>query len=200
MRDVYAIEAQLAELKAALIVRAEETELAALEGATSLKAWLRDHTMLAPGEAKRQIDLAHALTRHTVVREALARGEFPPASAQVIVHAVDALPVEADGWVVEQAEKHLTAEAHVHDTQTLGRLARHLDEVIDPEGADQRLAEQLARAEEAAARRVFLHLRHDEAAQTTEGLLPGPVAAGGEAPADGRGVLEPEPARPPPHD
>ena len=70
---------------------------------------------------------------------------------------------------VAEAEEFLAGEAHAHDTAGQRRLAQHLDEVIDPEGADARLAEQLARAEEKAARESFFSLHHDEADQVTDG-------------------------------
>jgi hypothetical protein len=54
----------------------------------------------------------------------------------------------------------------------------HLDEVLDPDGADARLAEQLARAEAKAARQAFLHLRHDEPSATTEGTFRIPLHHG----------------------
>jgi hypothetical protein len=57
-------------------------------------------------------------------------------------------------------------------------LAAHLEEVIDPEGADARLADQLARAEADAARATFLTLRHDEATATSEGSFRIPLLHG----------------------
>ncbi|SFC58730.1 protein of unknown function [Nocardioides terrae] len=57
-------------------------------------------------------------------------------------------------------------------------IADHLDEVLDPHGADRRLAVQLARAEATAARRAFPRLRHDETTQTTDGVFRIPLVQG----------------------
>src|SRR6478752_7367666 len=75
-------------------------------------------------------------------------------------------------------ETYLAGEAHAHDTRALRRLADHLEEVIDPHGADARLAEQLARAEARAARTMFLNLTHDEVTATTTGSFRIPLLDG----------------------
>ncbi|MFT4289104.1 DUF222 domain-containing protein [Nocardioides sp.] len=178
LRELYAAQARLAALRSAILSHAEEVDLPSLDAATSLKAWLRDQVRIAPGEAARQVKLARALGTHEAVREGLARGEFPPASAEVIVKVVDGLPDEADSWVSELAEKHLTAEAYRYDTQVLSRLAARLEEVVDPDGADERLAVQLARAEEDAVREAFLTLRHDEGREVSEGSFRIPLLQG----------------------
>ena len=141
-------------------------------------AWLRDRVRLAPAEAKRQIRLASGLEHRDVTRQALGSGAFPVASAEVIMRALDVLPADIDASVVGEAELYLAGEAHAHDTQALRRLAAHLDEVIDPEGADQRLAEQLARAEVEAARQCLFTLRHDEANAVTDGVFRVPLLQG----------------------
>ena len=50
--------------------------------------------------------------------------------------------------------------------------------MLDPDGADERLAAQLARAEAKAAREAFLTLRHDEQHATTEGTFRIPLLSG----------------------
>jgi hypothetical protein len=176
--EAYAAQARLAELTLALVAQADRSGLAAREGTVNLVAWLREHARLAPGEGKRQIALARALEQHPVTREALAAGGFPAASAAVIVAALDALPDEVDPDLRQQAEEYLAGEAHAHDTAGLRRLAEHLDEVIDPDRADERLATQLARAEAEAARATFLRLRHDEITATTHGTFRVPLISG----------------------
>jgi hypothetical protein len=143
-----------------------------------LVAWLRERVRLAPAEGKRQVRLAQGLEQHDLTRQALAAGSFPAASAAVIVQTVDRLPDELDAATATRAEEYLAGEAHAHDTAALRRLADHLDEVINPEGADARLAAQLARAEEQAARERFFTLRHDEQAATTDGVFRIPLEHG----------------------
>jgi len=178
VREAYAAQARLAELTLALLAQADASGMAAHEGATSMPAWLREHVRLAPAVAKREMRLAHGLTRHRLVRESLAAGAFPPASAAVVVDALEALPADVDPDVVVRAEQHLVGEAHAHDTGMLRRIADHLDEVLDPDGADERLAVQLARAEAQAARAAFCRLRHDETTQTTDGTFRIPLVQG----------------------
>jgi hypothetical protein len=178
LQEAYAAQARLAELTLALVAQAEACDLAAHDGEVNLVAWLRDRVRLGPAEGRRQVALAHSLAGHDVLREALGSGSFPVASASVITKALGALPAETDHEVRLKAEEYLTGEAHAHDTGALRRLAEHLGEVIDPDGADARLAEQLARAEARAARTMFLQLRHDEATATTEGMFRMPLLSG----------------------
>ena len=178
LEEAYAAQARLASVTLGLLAQADRTDVATLDAAPNLVAWLREHARLAPAAAKQQVNLARALEEHRVTREALAAGSFPAASAAVIVQTVDALPAEVDPAVVVRAEEYLAGAAHVHDTQALRRLAEHLDEVLDPDGADARSAAQLARAEAKAAREMFLSLRHDEAHQVSEGFFRIPLLAG----------------------
>ncbi|WP_344044434.1 DUF222 domain-containing protein, partial [Nocardioides panacihumi] len=178
VREAYAAVARLEQLTLALVAQADSSDLAAYDGETSLVAWLRDRVRLAPGVAKRQITLARGLEEHPLTRAALANGAFPAASATVILAALDALPDEVDSDLVAQAEEYLAGQAHAHDTHTLRRLADHLEEVIDPDGADARLATQLARAEARAARTTLVNLTHDEVTATTTGSFRIPLLDG----------------------
>ena len=178
LREAYAALARLEGLTLALLAQADRCDLAAYDGETSLVAWLRDRTRTAPGVAKRQIGLARGLDQHPLTREALASGAFPAASATVILAALDALPDDLDTDLVARAEEYLAGQAHAHDTHALRRLADHLEEVIDPDGADARLAEQLARAETRAARTTYLNLHHDEVTATTTGSFRLPLLDG----------------------
>jgi hypothetical protein len=176
--EAYAGQTRLTALALRLVAQADSSGLPAHEGVVGMVAWLRERVLLAPGEARRQVGLAAALEQHETVQTALAAGAFPTASAAVVIHALKALLDEVDPEVRGRAEEYLTGEAHAHDTQTLRRLAQHLDEVIDPDGADARLAEQLARAGARAARESFLALRHDEATATTDGVFRVPLLQG----------------------
>jgi hypothetical protein len=178
LEEAYAAQARLTALTLALVAQGDRSDLAAHDGMVDLVGWLRERARLAPAEAKRQVRLARSLEDYPVTREALASGRIPVASAAVVVAALDALPAEVDATVQHRAEEYLAGEARAHDTQALRRLGQHLDEVIDPDGADARLAEQLARAEAKAARRVFLHLHHDEVNATTDGVFRIPLLQG----------------------
>jgi len=178
LEEAYAAQARLSALTLGLVAQADRSGLAAHDGMVDLVAWLRVKARLAPAEGKRQVRLARALEERPVVREALATGAFPVASAAVVVDAIRRLTDVVEPEVREKAEIHLTGEAHHHDSAALRRLALHLDEVLDPDGADARLADQLARAEARAARQAFLHLRDDEPTATTEGHFRIPLLDG----------------------
>jgi hypothetical protein len=186
--EAYAAQARLSALTLGLVAQADRSGLAAHEGVVGLVAWLRDRVRLAPAEAKRQVRLAAALEEHPVIRSGLADGAFPAASAAVITETLTRLAKASkvrhdldgggDAEVLVRAEEYLAGEAYAQDTHTLRRLAAHLDEVIDPEGADARLAAQLARAEATALQETFLHLRHDELSATSEGSFRIPLVSG----------------------
>jgi hypothetical protein len=178
LEEVFAGQARMASLALGLVAQADRSDLPTHDAQPTMVSWLREHVRVAPAEGKRLVRLARALEDHPVAREALEAGSFPVASAAVIVETVDALPADVDPGVRERAETYLAGAAHAHDTAALRRLATHLDEVIDPEGADARLAEQLARAEAKAARETFLSLRHDEANAVTEGVFRIPFLQG----------------------
>ena len=121
--------------------------------------------MHAPiGAAKSSLRVAKRLENcfHATAR-GLAAGRISADHAAVIVAAVDALP----HFVLEEerrrAEHHLLEQAARFDHLTLKKLGRHLLHVIDPDGADERLAEQLEDEEARAARKTFFHLRRDGA-------------------------------------
>lgn len=182
LQEAYAAQTRLAALTLGLVAQADRTDLATHHGQVNLVAWLREHVLLAPAEGKRQVTLARALEHHPLTRAAVATGRVPAASAAVITSTLDTLPADTDSGVdpelIERAETYLAGEAHTHDTHTLRRLAAHLDEVIDPDGADARLAEQLARAEQQAARQTFLTLHHDQTNAVTTGTFRIPLLHG----------------------
>ncbi|GAA1965351.1 HNH endonuclease signature motif containing protein [Nocardioides panacihumi] len=178
LEEVFAGQARMAALALGLVAQADRSDLPTHDAQPTMVSWLRDRVRLAPTEGKRLVRLARALEDYRVTRGALAAGSFPVASAAVIARALDALPAGVDPDVRAEAEEYLAGEAHAHDTHALRRLADHLDEVIDPDGADARRAAQLARAEAKAAREAFLTLRHDEATAVTEGSFRIPLVSG----------------------
>lgn len=168
LTELYAAEARLAELKAALILQAETTDLAAREGAVNLSAWLREQMRLSPSVARGEVRFARMLAAHQPTRTALARGVVSVAQARVITTAVDQLPRSVTTDLKLTAEQHLITEAGAHHSRDLAVLGDRLLEVVDPDHADQRLAEQLEQQEAKALRESFLDLWHDERAGTTE--------------------------------
>src|SRR5580765_1534647 len=169
LRQAYATASKLAALTFELLAHAETVDVPAQDACVSMTAWLRDQVRIAPAEAKRQLKLARALEKHHPTAAALAAGALPVASAAVIVKAVDALPAEIEPALVEQGERQLLDDAKVFDTYALGKIADRLDYVLDPEGADERDAAALARAQAKAERQAWCHLWFDETHQEGTG-------------------------------
>jgi len=130
--------------------------------ARSNAAWYAAAAHLPGPVATRQVRVAKRLEDcfHRTA-QALAAGRLSQGHAEVIVTAVDALPACVGEAKRREAEAHLVAEAAKHDVVALRKIARYLIEVIDPQGADEILAKQLAAEEERAARKCFLSMRDD---------------------------------------
>ena len=130
--------------------------------AMSPAAWYAGATRKPIRDAKASVRLAKRLedSFHSTAR-ALGAGQVTAEQAAVIVDAVDALPDFVLEHERREAEQHLLEKAALFDHLVLKKLGRHLLHVIDPDGADERLAKQLEREEERAAQKTYFHLRRD---------------------------------------
>ena len=81
------------------------------------------------------------------------------AQAHVIHRAVSALPGRIDADTVAHAEAHLVAQAAHFGPKELGRLGRHILEVVAPEIAEEAEARRLAELEANAADKTRLTMR-----------------------------------------
>ncbi len=150
LASVTTLRHRLTELELRVAHQADHRDLGANHGAADTAAWWANTTRQTKRDAKRRLELAHALDRdHEPVRDAMAAGQVSEEQAVVIVKGVDALPVEHRA----KAEAHLIGCAAVHDPVALRRLAHHVLEVVAPEIAEehelQALQRQEALAEEA---------------------------------------------------
>ncbi len=150
LAGVLAAEAQLAELKARLLSRAHDADLAGQAGATSTANWLAVRSRTTRATAHRAMRLAGFLDTHEVTRSALAGGDVHVEQAEAVARALAELPDDLDPDLAEEAERHLLAEADRFDATALRHLGRHLLEVVDPEAADAHHA-RLLEAEEREA-------------------------------------------------
>ena len=126
-------------------------DLGANHGAADTAAWWANATRQTKRDAKRRLELAHALDcDHEPVRDAMAAGHVSEDQAVVIVKGVDALPVEHRRQRRGAPDRPCATE---HDPVALRRLAHHVLEVVAPEIAEahelQALQRQEALAEEA---------------------------------------------------
>ncbi len=154
--EITFLQAQLAELRARVTAHGQVVEVEAASGATSTANWLAHQTRQTRAGAHRAARLATALATqvHEPVRVALADGVLLVDQAEVIIHAVDALPDDLDPDLVADAQARLIGYAAVHDAKALRILGRRILEVIAPEIGEAHEAKQLAREEaeaEAAA-------------------------------------------------
>src|SRR3954452_6054843 len=155
--------ARLAAVEARLLAHAERLDVAASTGATSTAAWLRGQVRVTPGTARRAVALGTALDTecYPATGAALRAGEGLPDQARVIIAAVDALPDRLFAEERLRGEAHLVELAASYDADQLARLGRHLLEVIDPDLAEQELAQRLEAEEHAAARATVFRILDD---------------------------------------
>ena len=130
--------------------------------ATTTAAWYAGAVRIPARAAKQTVKVARRLEdAFHATRRALGSGHIDADQAAVIVEAVDALPDIVVGSERRHAEQHLLGLAATYDAQDLKKLARHLLDVIDPDGLDEYLAKKLDEEEARAARTCFLDMRDD---------------------------------------
>lgn len=116
-----ALEAQFAAAKLAVIREIDRRDAAKDLGATGTTAWLRSGpARMRPGNAAQTVRLGKELD-HTLhhTRDALAAGQLSVDHADVIAHAIRALPKEADPWVRAEAERVLIEHAQTFNPHEL---------------------------------------------------------------------------------
>jgi hypothetical protein len=157
--------ARLAGLQLRLVAETDLRALPARHGAPSTAAWLRHRLRLDPRTAGRLVQLATDPDA-TATRAAVGAGQVSPAQAQVIRGTVAALPPS----VRAEAEEFLLGEAGGFDPVQLGKLGKHLREVVDPDRA--------ARDERAThARRELSIVDNGDGTHAVRGLLDDEAAA-----------------------
>ncbi len=167
--EIARAQARLDGLTAELLAHAESVDVAshATPIATTTGGWFAHATITPRPAARRTVKQALRLAgERAVTGAALRAGACDAAQAAVVVKAVDSLPEEVGPVLRAEAEAHLLALARVHDAEELTALAKHLHEVIDPEGAEAALAARLAAEEDAAAAAASLTIRDDGKGRT----------------------------------
>lgn len=138
----------------------DATSAAATEGWASTKDFVTAVSGGRKGEGRRVVALANAVsTDRTATGAALRAGRVSRAQAEVVVEAVDQLPV--DRGLRGAAEQLLLEEALFRDATDLARIGRHVLQRLDPDGTDRRDERALDREERAAHLSRFLSLSED---------------------------------------
>ncbi|HEY2834307.1 MAG TPA: DUF222 domain-containing protein, partial [Sporichthyaceae bacterium] len=128
--------------------------------ATSPQNWLGGLLRLTPGEAKRRVRVAEALTnRYRDTASALAEGLVEEDQAAVIATLIDGLPDCATHEQRSRAEAFLLAQSRVLDADGLRGLGKKMHDVIDPDGT-------LEREREAKDKRAAHFRNHGDGTQT----------------------------------
>jgi hypothetical protein len=144
----------------AVIGEVAATNASASTGWASAKDFVTAVSGERKGAGRRLVALARAVsTDRAATGRALVDGVISRTQAEVIVAAVDRLPV--DPQLRDAAEQVLIEQAVDHDATDLTRVGRHVAARLDPDGEDRRDERALARAERAAHHGRFLSLRED---------------------------------------
>ncbi len=143
-----------------VVAAVDATSAAKSEGWASTKDFVTAVTGGPKGAGRRTVALAHAVTTdRTATGGLLAAGLISRAQAEVVVTAVDRLPVNPA--LRAAAERLLLLEARDHDATDLARRGRYVVERLDPDGVERRDEEALDREERAAHLSRFLSVVED---------------------------------------
>ena len=136
---------------ATLVAAVQDRDLVSLAGASSQTSWLANLTGVSRGEAARTVRQADNL--NTEVEPTLRvwkTGDLPTEKASTVCSAINTLPewVGVEGRL--KAQTTLLGFAPQFSCEDLKRLANHIIEVIDPDGAEEHLGKQLEAEEKNA--------------------------------------------------
>jgi hypothetical protein len=163
VEEVQQLSAKLAGVQARLVAEAHQRDLARKKlrwGSTA--DWVTHCAGIHRREGGRVVRHAVQLVNEQAVTlAAMDRGETSPVQASVICDAVDGLPSDRD--LRSRAEKVLNEQAMVLTATELTKAARHVVQVVDPDGVERRDEAALDRLERAAHRGRFLSVVDDGA-------------------------------------
>jgi len=143
--------ARLDESIARLVSQLDDRDLAKQAGASSTRAHLIATHRLSVGAAAGLVSQARSMSDRTgLTRHAWAAGLVNAEQAVVIGAAIDKLSADVSDDAAAAGQADLVSQAQTLTHTQLQILANHLVEVVDADGADQALAEQLE-ADEARA-------------------------------------------------
>ncbi|KRE98664.1 hypothetical protein ASG88_16540 [Nocardioides sp. Soil777] len=158
LTELVRAEGQLAELR--LRILADAGDLAVATATKDAAGWLAKVTHTRFSDARADLALAKALDgERPLLATAMREGDATLAQAQVIHRVLSALPSRIGADTVAHAEAHLVAQAAHFGPKELGRLGRHILEVVAPEIAEEAEARRLAELEAAAADKTRLTMR-----------------------------------------
>lgn len=167
------VSGQLMALSAVLACQADADETALRAHGTSLATWLAATQTLTRREAHRLIGQGRDLTRFPEVARRTLSGDVGFEQALAISSVLSRLPGDLGPEQTAQAERTMLGFADEFDSAGLAGLSRHLLEVIDPDGSDERDAKRLERdLRQARAARHLVFSRDGHGSLHFRGSLP----------------------------
>ena len=166
--EIARLEAMAAELKLRVVATADDA--AGDAGARDNGAWLASVTRADFHAGRAQWRLAEALDRRwSAVAAGMADGLVSQAQANVVVQVLDDLPDHLDPDLLARAETEMVTLCSQFRPSELGRLGRHLLEVVAPEIAEAEEAKRLENQEQRTRETTSLRskLIGDGVARTT---------------------------------
>ena len=128
---------------------------------TSTVTWLADATRLTRREAAALVRAGEDLARFPAIQRASAEGHVLAQQAQAIMRVLRDLPEELPQPAFENAQSLMIEQASQFNAVELGRLSRHLLEVVSPELADEAEGKRLEREHRVAQRNRHLNFSRD---------------------------------------
>lgn len=150
------VAAAVAALQARLLAASDDVALE--HGARDPATWLAGAVHGEYGRVRRSLELGRTLLDLPALAEALARGRIDETKARIIVQALEDLPAQTPRAVMERAEVALVGEAARLSPRELQKAARHLEAVIDPQGAEEAEGKALVREERSAWEKTTLRI------------------------------------------
>jgi hypothetical protein len=157
LRSFESVRRRLPTVDHVLVGELEARSVAVMVGARNAQAVLREVLRLSPSEAAGRVRAAERLgARETVTGQVLppafpvvaaaqAVGAVSAEQARVITTTIEELPATVRTEHGESVEQTLVAEASRFDPTVLGKLGRHLQAVLDPDGTLASDEDQLQR-------------------------------------------------------
>ncbi|MDT9594104.1 DUF222 domain-containing protein [Nocardioides zeae] len=167
------VSARLDALTAKLAARADELQVARVDGSPSTAVWFANATGLTRGEAHRVLRVGQSAERYARLAAAAGGGAVSLDQADAIVRALDALPDEVDAMTLDRAEDVLVDNASRFDALALRKLGKRILDVVAPEVGEAHEARLLAAEERSAMAAASLTLRDLGDGRTSiRGILP----------------------------
>ena len=174
MDQAWRAKARVDEVFTRLVVEAEQRGLPVDDGALSTRAWLGWKWRMSRGSAAAVVASTAAFSPRTAAtRRAWAGGLICAEQAAVIGSTIDGLSDDVDADRCGRAEAVLVDRAAELTYRELRVVANRVVEVVDPDGADARIAAALE-AEESRAMQVtsLRRFRRGDGTTTLTGRIP----------------------------